>query len=39
MKHTLMIMATAGLALASCTTDDAVEVNSGRENSFRPAMS
>ena len=38
MKHTLMIMATAGLALASCTTEDAVEVNSGREISFRPAM-
>lgn len=38
MKHTLIIMAAAGLALASCTTEDAVEVNNGREISFRPAV-
>lgn len=39
MKKTFFLLSTAALALASCANEDAVEVNSGREISFRPAMS
>ncbi len=38
MKHTLIILSAAALALASCTDEDTVEVSSGRGISFRPAL-
>ncbi len=39
MKHTLYLLPLAAFALASCTNEDTIEVNQGREISFRPAMS
>ncbi len=39
MKNTLYLLPIAALALASCANEDTIEVNQGREISFRPAMS
>lgn len=39
MTKTLILTALAGMALASCSSDEPVYVNEGRDISFRPAMS
>lgn len=38
MNKKLLILAVAGLALASCSNDETVEVNQGNEISFRPLV-